>query len=145
MYYVWKRGRKSYQNAISVTYGSSDSESNSQAKALSAMLVHEGENVQVHTLLEGGQTPISILSSTLKDYDILDLTGASLDEVLYYVNLGNPVYAYTGENSALLIVGYDSANILVYNPDNMSTSKMGMQDATEYFASLGNVFVSYIK
>lgn len=143
--YVWKRGRKSYQNAISVTYGSSDSESNSQAKALSAMLVHEGENVQVHTLLEGGQTPISILSSTLKDYDILDLTGASLDEVLYYVNLGNPVYAYTGENSALLIVGYDSANILVYNPDNMSTSKMGMQDATEYFASLGNVFVSYIK
>ncbi len=143
--YVWKRGRKSYQNAISVTYGSSDSESNSQAKALSAMLVHEGENVQVHTLLEGGQTPISILSSTLKDYHILDLTGATLDQVLYYVSLGNPVYAYSGEDSALLIVGYDAANIIVYNPDNMSTSKMGMQDATDYFAGLGNVFVSYIK
>ena len=143
--YVWKRGRKNYQNPIEqIAYGSSDSEANSSAKALSAMLVHEGENVQVHTLLESGETPISILTKTLKDYTILDLTGATLDEALYYVSIGNPVYAYTGENSAVLIVGYDSTSIVYFDPDTGTNKKMSMTEATDYFASFGNVYVSYI-
>ena len=144
--YVWKRGRKNYQNAIEqIAYGSSDSEASSTAKALSAMLVHEGENVQVHTLLESGETPISLLTKTLKDYTILDLTGATLDEVLYYVSIGNPVYAYTGENSAVLIVGYDSTTITYFDPDTSTNKKMSMTEATDYFAGFGNVYVSYIK
>ncbi len=143
--YIWKRGRKAYQNAISsITVGSSDSDASGAARALSAMLVHEGENVQVHTLLESGETPISILTKTLKDYTILDLTGATLSEVLYYVSLGNPVYAYTGEDSAVLIIGYDSTTITYFDPLNTSTSKMGLTEAEEYFTSYGDVFVSYI-
>ena len=144
--YVWKRGRKSYQNAITgIAVGSSDSEASGSARALSAMLVQAGENVQVHTLLESGETPISILSKTLKDYDILDLTGTSLSEVLYYVNLGTPVYAYTGEDTAVLIVGYDASSIIYFDPMTNSNSKMGLTEATEYFESFGNVFVSYIQ
>ncbi len=144
--YIWKRGRKSYQNSITgIAVGSSDSEASGSARALSAMLVQAGENVQVHTLLESGDTPISILSRTLKDYDILDLTGASLTQVLYYVNLGTPVYAFTGEDTAVLIVGYDAGNILYFDPIKSANSKMGITEATEYFDSFGNVFVSYIK
>ncbi|WP_406544587.1 hypothetical protein [Pseudobutyrivibrio sp.] len=143
--YVWKRGRKSYQNTITgIAVGSSDSEASGMARALSAMLVHEGENVQVHNLIESGETPISILSRTLKGYDILDLTGASLTQVLYYVNLGNPVYAYTGDDTAVLIVGYDAANIIYFDPLTNTNSKMGISDASEYFEQFGNVFVSYI-
>ncbi|MBQ7148866.1 MAG: hypothetical protein IJR96_08960 [Pseudobutyrivibrio sp.] len=144
--YVWKRGRKSYQNAISpIAYGSSDSEASTLAKSLSAMLVHEGENVQVHTLLESGETPISILSKTLKDYTILDLTGVTLDEALYYVNLGNPVYAYTGDDTAVLLVGYDSNTVIYFDPETDSNKKMSMTEATDYFASFGNVYVSYLR
>ena len=143
--YVWKRGRKSYQNTITgIAVGSSDSEASGMARALSAMLVHEGENVQVHNLIESGETPISILSRTLKGYDILDLTGASLTQVLYYVNIGNPVYAYTGDDTAVLIVGYDAANIIYFDPMTNTNSKMGISDAAEYFETYGNVFVSYI-
>lgn len=143
--YVWKRGRKSYQNTITgIAVGSSDSEASGMARALSAMLVHEGENVQVHNLIESGETPISILSRTLKGYDILDLTGASLTQVLYYVNIGNPVYAYTGDDTAVLIVGYDAANIIYFDPLTNTNSKMGISDAAEYFETYGNVFVSYI-
>lgn len=143
--YVWKRGRKTSQSAITgIAYGSSDSDASSAAKALSAMLVHEGENLQVGTLLDSGQTPISILTSALKDYQVLDLTGASLDAVLYYVNLGNPVYAYTGDDTAVLIVGYDATSIQVYNPDSQDVSKMTIADASTYFEANGNVFVSYI-
>ncbi len=144
--YIWKRGRKAYQNSISdIAVGSSDSEASGSAKALSAMLVNAGENVQVHTLLESGETPISILKKTLKDYDILDLTGASLTQVLYYVSQGIPVYAYTGEDTAVLIVGYDASSISYFNPATSSIGKMGITEATEYFSTFGNVFVSYIK
>ena len=144
--YVWKRGRKSYQNAITgIAVGSSDSEASGSARALSAMLVHEGENVQVHTLLESGETPMSILSRTLKDYDILDLSGATLTQALYYVNLGNPVYAYTGEDTAVLIIGYDSTSIIYFDPIKGANAKMSMTEATDYFASFGNVFVSYLQ
>ena len=144
--YVWKRGQKSYQNPITgIAVGSSDSEASGSARALSAMLVQAGENVQVHTLLESGETPISILSKTLKDYDILDLSGASLSQVLYYVSQGVPVYAYTGEDSAVLIVGYDASSITYFDPMTSSNSKMGMTEASEYFESFGNVFVSYIE
>ena len=144
--YVWKRGKKAYQNSITgIAVGSSDSEASGSARALSAMLVQAGENVQVHTLLESGETPISILSKTLKDYDILDLSGASLSQVLYYVSQGIPVYAYTGEDTAVLIVGYDASSITYFDPMTSSDSKMGMTEATEYFESFGNVFVSYIE
>ena len=144
--YIWKRGKKSYQNSITgIAVGSSDSEASGSARALSAMLVQAGENVQVHTLLESGETPISILSKTLKDYDILDLSGASLSQVLYYVSQGIPVYAYTGEDTAILIVGYDASSITYFDPMTSEYSKMGMTEATEYFETFGNVFVSYIE
>ena len=144
--YIWKRGRKSYQNPITgIAVGSSDSEASGSARALSAMLVQAGENVQVHTLLESGETPISILRKTLKDYDILDLTGATLEQVLYYVSQGVPVYAYTGEDSAVLIIGYDASSITYFDPITSSNSKMGLTEASEYFDSFGNVFVSYIE
>ena len=144
--YVWKRGRKSYQNAITgIAVGSSDSEASGSARALSAMLVQAGENVQVHTLLESGETPISVLSKTLKDYDILDLTGLSLSQVLYYVNLGIPVYAYTGDDTAVLIVGYDASSIIYFDPMTSQNQKMSLTEASDYFESFGNVFVSYIQ
>ena len=144
--YVWKRGRKSYQNAITgIAVGSSDSEASGSARALSAMLVQAGENVQVHTLLESGETPISVLSKTLKDYDILDLTGLSLSQVLYYVNLGTPVYAYTGDDTAVLIVGYDASSIIYFDPMTSQNQKMSLTEASDYFESFGNVFVSYIQ
>ena len=88
---------------------------------------------------------MSILSRTLKDYDILDLSGATLTQALYYVNLGNPVYAYTGDDTAVLIVGYDASNIIYFDPMTNTNNKMGINDATEYFEQFGNVYVSYLQ
>ncbi|MCF0131248.1 MAG: hypothetical protein HUJ71_05945 [Pseudobutyrivibrio sp.] len=144
--YIWKRGRKAYCNAFNgMTVGSNDTEADGISKALSSMLVHEGENLQVHILLEQGETPISILQRSLKDYTVLDLSRCSLGEALYYVSIGNPVYAKTSEDTAVLIVGYDAANIIYYDPVNMKYVKMGLNDSTEWFESNGNIFISYVK
>ena len=76
---------------------------------------------------------------------VINLTGCSVDTVLYYVNAGMPVLAVTGEKQGLLIVGYDNLNIVVMNPENRRlVYKMGMNDSMKYFEEKGNYFISYI-
>ena len=92
-----------------------------------------------------GESPYDILRDSLSGYTILDLTGATVSEILYYVYLGEPVYAKTGSDSALLIVGYDAANVMIYDPLTNEITRMSSDDADEYFNSLGNVFLTYIE
>ena len=143
--YIWKRTRAPYVNTFrNLSVGSSDKDASSSAQALSAMLVREGENVEVNALLARGETPLSILSNTLKDVTVLDLTKCTLKEVLYYVNLGNPVYAKTGDNEAVLLVGYDAANVVAYYPGEDKTAKIGLNDGQALFEEQGSVFISFI-
>ena len=143
--YIWNRSRAPYVNTFrNLSVGSSDQTASTSAQALSAMLVREGENVEVNALLEQGETPLSILSNTLKDVTVLDLTQCTLREVLYYINIGSPVYARIGENEAVLLVGYDSANVVAYYPAEDKTRKLGLNDASALFEEQGNVFISYI-
>lgn len=144
--YIWKRGRSGYRNSIKgISVGASDAEASGSAQALSALLGYVGENVQVHRLLENGDTPISILTRTLKDKKVLDLTGINLGEALYYVDQGTPVYAVTGENEAVLIVGYEASSIIVFDPKTGSNRRIGLTDATNLFETHGNVFIGYLK
>ena len=109
------------------------------------MLSREGANVQVSPLLEKGETPYMILKSTLKEHTVLDLSGCTLSQLLYYVGLGSPVYARTGMNEAVLITGYDSSTVSIYRPGSGTTTRMGMSEAQEMFAAGGSVFVSYVE
>lgn len=144
--YIWKRGKKAYVNAFSdVEVGTSDASANTSAGCISAMLVRKGTNSEVHALLAQGTSPVTILQRALKDNLVLDLSGCSLSQVLYYVSHGAPVYARTGNNAALLIIGYDAANIIVYHPDTDTYSKMSTDEATSLFEDAGNVFISYIE
>ena len=144
--YIWKRGKKLYVNAFSdVEVGKSDASANTSAGSISAMLVRKGTSSEVHTLLSQGESPVSILRKALKDDFVLDLSGCSLSQVLYYVSQGAPVYAQTGSNNALLIIGYDAANIIVYHPDSDRYSKMSTDEASALFEEAGNVFISYIE
>lgn len=143
--YIWKRGKAAYRTALkNLTVGTHDEESRTDAKAISTILAREGENIEVNVLLERGDSAYKILSGALKDRHILDLTGCSVQEVLYYVYLGNPVYAKTGDGSACLIVGYDAYNVILYNPATGELEKKGLNDSAEYFGQYGNIFISYI-
>ncbi len=145
-HYIWKRGRIQTKSPLTgISVGSTDADSNSSAKCISAMLGLAGENVQVGAVLAEGETPAAVLERTLKDYMILDVTGCDLNEVLYYVGRSMPVYARTGTDSAVLIIGYDMYNITVYDPDSDSNKKIGLKDAGKLFDGAGNVFITYLK
>lgn len=143
--YIWKRSRKTSQSAFSdIAVGTEDADAGSIAQCINAMLQREGINISVEALIEGGETPKSILNNTLKERKVLDLTGCQTEEILYYVSCGNPVFAMTGSNDAVLVVGYDSSNVVIYDPAMGMTYRKAIDDADEMFEAAGNVFFTYL-
>ena len=77
------------------------------------------------------------------DVDVLDLTGCTLDMVLYFVGQGTPVLANTSQG-VVTITGYDEYNVILLDPGSDETYYGGLQDSTKMFEEAGNQFVSYV-
>ncbi|MCR5467781.1 MAG: hypothetical protein K6F37_02365 [Lachnospiraceae bacterium] len=144
MAYVWKRSKATEKSEISVEYSNQEDGGNSIAKCVSAMLSTQDVTIGVTELMNQGRTAAEVLDTGLDNATVLELSGCTLDEVLYYVNLGNPVMGMVDSDNAVLIVGYDNKNVTLYNPDTSETYKMGKDDATTMFEASGNVFLSYL-
>jgi len=115
----------------------------SYVKCLDTMLksggVYKSTQEEVRT-----KSLVKVLSDNL-DADVLDLSGCSLSDVLYYVSQGYPVMAMTGEGGAVIIMGYDSKNTILYDPSEERIYKYGMNDSANMFEKAGNRFISYVK
>jgi hypothetical protein len=89
--------------------------------------------------LENGMAVWEILEQELGEDNCL-LPGCSLSSTLYYVSNGMPVVALTETGGAVLIVGYDTQNILYYEPGKTGLTKAGMKDSITAFERAGNLF-----
>ena len=76
---------------------------------------------------------------------MIDLSGCTLDSVLYEISAQRPVIAKTGENTSVVIIGYDEYNTWLYDPASGETYPYGMNDSTALFEAAGNIFISYIE
>ena len=76
---------------------------------------------------------------------VIDLSGCTLDSVLYEISAQRPVIAKTGENTSVVIIGYDEYNTWLYDPASGKTYPYGMNDSTALFEAAGNIFISYIE
>ena len=143
--YVWQKGNRSTKNQIMAITGEQvTEEKNSLAVCLDTILNFEGVMKNTEQQLSQGKTVIEILESGLPDAQILDLTGCSLDSVLYYVNKDIPVLAMLNDGSAVLVIGFNELNIVVMNPMTGTVYKMGMNDSTSWFEENGNCFITYV-
>ncbi len=80
--------------------------------------------------------------NNLPDKEILDLQGVSSEDIIFYISQGNPVFAMTGNTSAVLVTGYSSNGALyIYNPDNGATTSMSYEDADRMFYNGGLHFI----
>jgi hypothetical protein len=144
--YIWKRSRQSIKtNFDEIVVGTEDASEGSIAQCLNAMLEMQNINISVSALLENGETPKDILTSTMKDVRVLDLTGCTVDEVLYYISCGGTVFAMTGSDSAVLLVGYDTGNLYIFDPQSGGVRKQEKDEADEVFANAGDVFFTYLE
>ena len=112
---------------------------------LNTILKYEGVSRRTEYMLEQGNTIPAILESSLKDIQVLDLTGSSLDAVLYYVNMDIPVLATLQDGNAVLIVGFNELNIVVMDPLTGTVYKKGMNDSTQWLLENGNHFITYVR
>ncbi|MCD8300664.1 MAG: hypothetical protein LUC41_05780 [Clostridiales bacterium] len=71
--------------------------------------------------------------------DVYDLTGCTLDQVLYYVGIGLPVYSEMN-SMEVIVTAYDSANVTLYEPALELEWTSSIEDASDEFAADGNRF-----
>lgn len=144
--YIFKRARNTTQTALrNLTPNDADARASSVAKCISIMLNREEVGVRVNELMSAGQTPVDILNSTLKNAKIIELKDVGVDELLYFIDQSNPVFAKTSVNNAILLTGYSANYIHYYDTSSGETKSMEYDVAEEMFEKGGNYFLTYIK
>ena len=118
---------------------------NSLTVCLDNILRHAGITRNTAYDLAQGKTAIQILEENMTGVQVLDLSGCSLDAVLYYVNQDIPVLAILEDGEAVLVTGFNEFNVVIMEPSTGKLYKKGMNDATTWFAENGNHFISYMK
>ena len=76
---------------------------------------------------------------------VIDLTGCSLENVLYEVSAQRAVIARTGSDSSVVIVGYDQYNTYLLDSSTGEVKPYGMNDSTALFKNAGNMFITYLE
>lgn len=144
--YVWRRETRSTRNQImAITEDEVTENESALAVCLDTILKYEGISRNTQRRLNQGDSVMDILKSDLANCTILDLSGCSLDAVLYYVNKDIPVLAMLEDGNAVLITGFNELNIVVMDPAAGTLEKRGMNDSTEWLKENGNQFIAYIR
>lgn len=143
---VWLKGNRVSRNQIvAINEESVTDQKNSLTVCLDNILRHAGITRNTEYELAQGKTAIQILEENMTGVQVLDLSGCSLDAVLYYVNQDIPVLAILEDGEAVLVTGFNEFNVVIMEPSTGKLYKKGMNDATTWFAENGNHFISYMK
>ena len=139
--YIWKRGGRRTRAELS---GMENPQQNAGESSLQAALEILLGTQQIYSDVEAylaeGYTPYEILAEQMNGR-VLDLSGCSVSMIQYYISQGYPVLAMQGGNAAELITGYDQQNIIVTDPLTGESSRRGINDSTQMYEELGNLFL----
>ena len=93
------------------------------------------------------QTSLEACTEYMKQYDAkrMDLTGCSLNQILYIINKGRPVIAMTDASHAILLVGYTTENVTYIDPDTGEGKTVDTATMEAMVAGSGNTFIGYVK
>ena len=119
---VWLKGNRVSRNQImAIKEESVTDQKNSLTVCLDNILRHAGITRNTEYDLAQGKTAIQILEENMTGVQVLDLSGCSLDAVLYYVNQDIPVLAILEDGEAVLVTGFNEFNVVIMEP---STGKL---------------------
>lgn len=74
----------------------------------------------------------------------VNLSGTTLEQALYFVSSGKYVIGMTGNSTAVVISGYDTKTLTVYNPQNGKQETVSRSEMEKVFENAGNRFISYL-
>ena len=144
--YIWEKTRDSRSEIDALTdMEEGASLRSSREVCLEAMLSLQGKTADVSSMIEQGMSSSEILKEVLgSEAVILNLTGCTMSETLYYVGKGYPVYACRADGETVLLVGYGPENVEIYDPSAGSVSLKTISEASAEFEESGNQFLSYV-
>lgn len=136
---VWERGGKFISKQLSnISYPSDTSTS---SKACAQMLLQAAQ-VTTSTSQLSGHSILSMLKKHLANP--VNLTGCTVDEILYFVSSGKPVIGMIDTNHAILITEYTSSTVTWMDPVTHHKKKVSLNAAEHTFKNSGYRFVSFI-
>ena len=112
---------------------------------MDSMLRQIGSPRDTAAELAAGKTCQEILESAVEDYCLMDITGSSLESMLYYTNQDIPIMVLYDSGEAILITGFNQFNIVVMDPESRKLGYMSRSDAKEMLAETKNQVFTYYR
>ena len=120
-------------------------EQSDMAKCIDAILDLEEISNNAETYLASGKSIYETMTLVMPDNRVMDISGVTLEEALYYVSLGTPVLTMDADYNAVLITGYDVNNVYFYYPSSDNTVKMSLSSGEKAVAAGGSLFIGYME
>lgn len=140
---VWERSGAFLQNAIGGLDLTKAGKGVSNLSACVHMLLKANHyDVAAKSLVGKDQMPYEVLVRYLQRP--MNLKGCTLEEVLYFVSGNKPVIAMTGNHTAVVIGGYTTTKLTLYNPTSGKKQTVSRSAYEKIFKEAGNHFISYM-
>lgn len=140
---VWERSGAFLQNAIGGLDLTKAENGVSNLSACVHMLLKANHyDVAAKSLVGKDQMPYEVLARYLQRP--MNLKGCTLEEVLYFVSGNKPVIAMTGDRTAVVIGGYTTTQLTLYNPASGKKETVSRSAYEKIFKEAGNYFISYM-
>ncbi len=103
------------------------------------------ENItKLKTLLSQGKTAVEAVGEN-NDDKVLDLSGCSVEELLYIIDQGNPVVAMLDGNTSVLLVGYDDTKVFYMGLTDEESSEITYEELNSKTAGSGHTYIGFGK
>lgn len=140
---VWERSGAFLQNTIGGLEMTKTGEGISSLAACVHMVLKANHyDVAATEIGEKGENAYEMMAKYLQRP--MNLNGCNLEEVLYFVSGNKPVIAMTSNHQAVVIGGYDSRKLLLYNPTSGKKQSVSRAEYKKIFERAGNRFISYM-
>lgn len=131
--YVWDRGNlpNAYEVEGFVPFTRNAGESTLEACIRQILIREEKEKYEI--------------KDVDKALEMLNLSGCTVDEILYTVSRETPVIAITGSKNAVLIIGYNKTNVAYLDPADGQRHSVTKEAMAKMVKGSGNSFIGYIR
>lgn len=141
---VWERSGSFLQNNIGgIEMMQSGNEVSNLAACAYMVLKQNHFEVDAKALTKKKKPVYNMLAGYMSQP--VNLKGCTLEQVLYFVSNNKAVIAMTSDNKAVVISGYSTTQLYLFNPDNKKEVKVNRSEYEKIFKAAGNRFVSYME
>ena len=128
---VWMRTGRQNTTSLRVADKTGVDVSWSRKECMKQLLASQGLNVAALETLPEELSAMDLMDALFPGA-ALNLTGAPMRALLYYIDRGTPVLLIDAERRAMLLVGFDPYNVVLFDPVENGRYKMGQNDATAW-------------